>query len=245
MGWARRAHIAQLVVVALLGWQVVTGGPLLQGDRQARAWVLGHQVPALRVAATVVTVLGNARYVFPVLLVLCAALAWRRRSWELLITAAVAAAIVAVAVLTLKAGVHRPGPDPLQQPAHGGAWPSGHTLTAAVALSVVLQLAPATTPDRARYRWWAAYAVTAAVAAAMVYRNYHWVSDVVASLLLSDVLLTLSWASARALQPNPPSRPTCQEASRARTEHLGSATTRNRMAAQQGLEEAVAACSVR
>jgi membrane-associated phospholipid phosphatase len=126
-----------------------------------------------------------------VLAVTGAVLSLRRHRWEPVLTAVAAIALCAAVVLSVKVGVGRLAPN--GYPAgDGGDFPSGHTAAALVLLGTTALLLTA-----GRSRRWALGGVgvlTALVGTALVYDRFHWLSDVVGSLLIGPVLL---WAVSR------------------------------------------------
>jgi len=121
-----------------------------------------------------------------VLLVTGAVLSAVRRHWAPLLGAGWAFAICLVVVLDLKYAFARPSPGNV--PVSAGGYPSGHTAAAMTMLgSAVLLVAP---HGRARTVGLALVtAVSCLVASCMVYDRFHYLADVVASLLLSPILL--------------------------------------------------------
>ncbi|MFJ9793706.1 phosphatase PAP2 family protein [Streptomyces globosus] len=169
-----------LLGLALATWQVLASGPLLGPDERISSALVRTLPDAVteRLAD-----LGNVPVAVPVL-VLAAAYALRRGNRSGAVAAASAIALVPALVVPLKAWTARPGP---LEPWAAGYFPSGHTATAAVAYgAAALLLRP-----YARRPWPvpAALALTAATAAGLVLRGFHWPLDVLASLLLCVPLL--------------------------------------------------------
>lgn len=132
-------------------------------------------------------------------------LAVKRRSRAPVLAAGWAVTVVTVVVLDLKYAIGRDGEAHFT--ALHGQYPSGHTAAAAVLLSLAVLMA---LRGRARIAGLAAIGVlTALVGTCLVYDRYHWLSDVVASLLLTPLLLwwaLLTPAGRRAVGPkHPPS----------------------------------------
>ncbi|MCB5170054.1 phosphatase PAP2 family protein [Streptomyces bambusae] len=177
--------LAALVLFALATWQVLVSGPLLVPDERISRAVV-RTVPdhvTERLAD-----LGNIPVAVPVL-ALAMGYAYRRgRSWRAPVAAGAAMALVPAVIVPLKEWTGRPGP---LEPWASGYFPSGHTATAAVAyVGAALLVRP-----YVRHRWPvpAALLLTAATAAGLVLRGFHWPLDVAASLLLSALLLTPLW----------------------------------------------------
>ena len=94
-----------------------------------------------------------------------------------------------MSVLGLKALLGRPGPP--GSTVHGvfGYYPSGHTATALVCSATVAALLAERHPC-SRGRLAAASASwTVLVGASMVFHGFHWLSDVVAAVLLGGVIV--------------------------------------------------------
>lgn len=117
-----------------------------------------------------------------------AGLARRRRQPRTFVVAALVAVVMAVVVLSTKVAVGRPLPDG-STPDRGG-FPSGHTAAFLVCFGALALLATA------RRRTWrppllVAVAVgTVVIAAALVYDDYHWLTDTLGSIGLGISLLS-------------------------------------------------------
>ncbi|MFI1035046.1 phosphatase PAP2 family protein [Streptomyces sp. NPDC020951] len=178
------------LLFALITWQVAADGPLLGVDeRVSRALVHPDRVSEL------LADLGNVPVAVPVLVLVAAYVAGRRRAagearwWAPSVAALALLVLVPLIVVPLKEWTDRPG-TPAVPPATG-YYPSGHTATAAVAYgSAVLILLPWLRTALARRL---AVAVSAllvlTVSFGLVRRGYHWPLDVVASWCLCTVLL--------------------------------------------------------
>lgn len=189
---------ALLAVFGLVSWQVAVTGPLLAVDvalRDALAVWPGPRGP-LAAVAELGADLGAAPVAGGALAVGAGAAAVRRRSWGPVTSAALAAVAVPALALPLKEAFGRSGPDGLPLAGYAGYYPSGHTLTAAVAYGTLALL----------YAHRAPYAAPAAAAllslwsgAGLVVRGYHWLTDVVASWALAGVVLCVLAAVPRGL----------------------------------------------
>ncbi|MFI7412313.1 phosphatase PAP2 family protein [Streptomyces sp. NPDC049627] len=183
------------LLFALITWQVVADGPLLDADAAAsRALVHPDRLSEF------LADLGNAQVAVPVLAVTLfyAALRTRRLAgtdhwWLPAAAAAVLMALVPALIAPLKELIDRPG-TPVVPPATG-YYPSGHTATAAVAYgAAALLLLPWLRSASARRALLVACAaLNLGVGFGLVRRGYHWPLDVVASWCLCTVLLTLLW----------------------------------------------------
>ncbi|GAA3744013.1 phosphatase PAP2 family protein [Streptomyces tremellae] len=190
-----RATVAALyaVVFALSTWQVLVRGPLLDADERLDRAVVGHGPRAL---AEALSDLGSMPVALPVL---AAALAWAlwRGARASVVAGALTMAAVPALVVPLKIWTDRRGP--LTEAT--GYYPSGHTATAMAAYgTAALVLLPyagrrATVPVAAL--------LTAATAAGLVLRGYHWPLDVLASGALCGLLLLALAAVLRRLTDTP------------------------------------------
>ena len=185
-------RIALLVAgLLLLGEQVVFGGPIVHLDHAVQTWVRRDSFPVVGPIAQLVADLASPPFVLFLMLLLVAVAAVWRRSWQPLVAGVTCAIALAVAVLSLKYAVGRPGPT-----GQGSllAWPSGHTTTAVVASGVIARLLSV---ERRRLATMVAIAPPLMVGIALVLRNYHWTSDVLAGWLLGPLVLTVGYAVTR------------------------------------------------
>lgn len=179
------------VLLAVVTWQVVVGGPLRGADerlgrgtfRRGPAWLTEFLAD-----------LGGLPVALPVLAVVVGYAVWRGHRAR---AVAVALVVVAVPVLVmpLKLWIDRPGPLTVES----GYYPSGHTATAMVVYcGAALLLRPLA--GRGTGRAWAmpvAVVLSAATGIGLVLRGYHWPLDVLGSWLLCGMLLALLVAALR------------------------------------------------
>ncbi|MFF4762201.1 phosphatase PAP2 family protein [Streptomyces sp. NPDC001292] len=193
------------VLLALITWQVVAGGPLLDADRE-----VGHALLHPDRLSELLADLGQVQIAVPVLLAVLIQVAWRGRAagadrwWLAPLAAAVPMALVPALVVPLKAWTARPGTTVM--PPGTGYFPSGHAATAAVAYgAATLVLLPWLRTAAARRTVVALFAVLMSGASfGLVRRGYHWPLDVVASWCLSAVLLAALWLLISVLPPPGP-----------------------------------------
>ncbi|MEV5429482.1 phosphatase PAP2 family protein [Streptomyces sp. NPDC052701] len=188
------------LLFALTTWQVVAGGPLLRADaRVSRALLHPDRLSG------VLSDLGNVPVAIPVLTAALVYAARRARAtgvdrwWLPSVAAALVTALVPALVVPLKELTDRPGTPAV--PPGTGYYPSGHTVTAAVAYgAAALVLLPWLRGALARRALVAAWVVVSlGTGFGLVRHGYHWPLDVVAGWCLSAVLLTLF---ARAVGPS-------------------------------------------
>jgi membrane-associated phospholipid phosphatase len=142
--------------------------------------------------ASVITTLATPQATVPITLVVAAALAWRDRNAAALRIVAVPLMALTISVLAGKALLHRPGPAGSHLHHLLGYYPSGHTTTAVVCTGLLTRLAHAhhlgsRVPLRAAAITW-----TLLVGTSLVLHRYHWLSDVIAGLLLGILILHLT-----------------------------------------------------
>ncbi|MFE0249814.1 phosphatase PAP2 family protein [Streptomyces sp. NPDC059010] len=202
------------LLFALITWQVMADGPLVDLD-EAASRALIHPDRFAELLAD----LGNVQVAVPVLAVALVYAAWRTRRgagtdhwWLPATAAAVLMALVPALIVPLKELTDRPG-TPAVPPATG-YYPSGHTATAAIAYgAATLLLLPRLSSTYARRAVLVGCAVlNLGVGFGLVRRGYHWPLDVVASWCLCAVLLGLLWLflsrSSRRTSAGTPSRRT-------------------------------------
>ncbi|MEE1756896.1 phosphatase PAP2 family protein [Streptomyces sp. SP18CS02] len=172
----RPAFFCALLLLAVITWQVVVGGPLARLDERVGHALVGR---GSRRLAELFADLGNPQVALPALAVAMAYAVWRGRRAQALY-AGLAMALVPALVVPLKLLVERPGP----LTADTGYYPSGHTATAMVAYCGAALLA-----GRAARLMPVAVVLTVATGIGLVLRGYHWPLDVVGSCCLCVLVL--------------------------------------------------------
>nr|WP_237419420.1 phosphatase PAP2 family protein [Kitasatospora sp. SID7827] len=187
--------------MAVVSWQVAVDGPLLALDTAVRdgVWRTRHAIgsPLLNHLGVALSDLGGGLVAVPVLLACAGPAAWlarrggRPRWWVPVPVAAAAAVLVPLLVVPAKVWFARPGPygDPLAAD-QWGWYPSGHTATASIAYGTAALLLARVLPAAAG-RWLGAAAalLCLGVGAGLVWSDFHWLLDVVASWCLAGLLL--------------------------------------------------------
>lgn len=210
---------AGLAAVGLLGWffgiiveDVLGRNESVRFDLPLAQALARHTSPWLTATMKVVTVLGSTAAVVAIGFV--AAAAWRilRRDWfaaQLLgITLAGSAAVKQL----VKVMVGRPRPPVAHLVAASGwTFPSGHATSAAALWFGLATLAGQVWPSwKARARAWSvAAAIAVLVAASRLVLGVHYLTDVVAGLLLGSLSLAVTTTALTARGPDrgPRSRP--------------------------------------
>ncbi|HEU0104393.1 MAG TPA: phosphatase PAP2 family protein [Mycobacteriales bacterium] len=181
--WSRALWAGLLLV--LLGQQVVAGGPLVRLDRAIETALVPHRDNITTELAKLLSRLGDAALVVPLLVALAVAVGLRHRSWRLPLRSVALIVALTVAVLLLKDLVGRPAPHGATT--HGGAWPSGHTATATVVWGAAARLLHLRRPARL----WTAVGIPVLVGTCLVLAGYHQVGDVLAGWALGALLLAV------------------------------------------------------
>ncbi|MFD3730871.1 phosphatase PAP2 family protein [Streptomyces sp. NPDC058632] len=183
-----------VLLFALITWQVVTDGPLVDLDER-----LSRALIEPDTASEALADLGNIEVAVPLLAAALVYVAWRGRAagqgrwWLPPAAGAAAMALVPVLVVPLKEWTDRPG-TPAVPPAVG-YYPSGHTATAVVAYgaAVLLLLPLLRSPAIRRALLLLCAGLVAGASYGLVRRGYHWPLDVVAGWCLGAVLLMCLW----------------------------------------------------
>ncbi|MER5867761.1 phosphatase PAP2 family protein [Kitasatospora sp. NPDC002040] len=189
----------------MISWQVAVDGPLLEFDVATR-----NAVRSVRTALGSILLnhlgagfsdLGGPVPAMPALLLSAALAGWLelraglRRWWYPLPVAVLAGVLVPLLIVPAKTWFARPGPFgvPLS-PEQLGWYPSGHTATSAIAYGTAALLLGRTL-DRTARQW--LYGLTAlgclGVGAGLVWSDYHWLLDVLASWCLAGLVLQGLW----------------------------------------------------
>ncbi|HEX6230243.1 MAG TPA: phosphatase PAP2 family protein [Actinomycetota bacterium] len=136
----------------------------------------------LTLLARTLSVLGSGLVTIPLRAAVALWLAVRTR-WRALAVWAITWGMAEVVLASSKAFFHRGRPSGSLVGTVGSSFPSGHAVAgAATAVALVLVLMPS---GPARRRWeWAAVAFAFVMATSRVYLRAHWLSDVVAGVLL-------------------------------------------------------------
>jgi undecaprenyl-diphosphatase len=167
--------------VELAAWNAI--------DHSLDDWLASHRTELFWRPAKAAWDVADPEWVLPTTLVVSLVVAWARQQWVIAVEAAIRIGLVLATVLLLKPLLAVPGPTRDSMGAHGGAFPSGHTTTTLVC--VTLLLAWIGRPRSAAARVVVMAAAVAVVGGSAVYLHYHYVSDVVGGILLGALIATL------------------------------------------------------
>jgi membrane-associated phospholipid phosphatase len=187
-----------LVFLAGLTAGVQAGGPLVSLDQHIRAavlsraatpgwyWLIEYRLSPARVLVN----LGDSRIAVPVLLLTAVALSVRRRSPRPLAAAGLAVALLLVTVIPAKVILARPSPGlgPVA-PGGWGAFPSGHTTTGSVCYVLAVLLIAGRARRARRAAGAAAMTLSFLIGIALVWRDFHWFTDVLAGWALATLII--------------------------------------------------------
>jgi undecaprenyl-diphosphatase len=182
--WIALACLAGYAVLLVL---VATGVLVDRVDMAVRDAALAHRSQLLVDVSDAFTDVLSPTTDAVVLGLGAASLANARRSLAPFLLAAVTGWAAAVIVLACKALVGRGAPGTGDVAGH--SFPSGHTAMALVCLGALALLAAPRNRRLRRSLLAAVAVVTVLVAAALVYADFHWLSDTVASALLGVAVL--------------------------------------------------------
>jgi undecaprenyl-diphosphatase len=198
-----------VAVLAAATVNVLSNGPLVRMD----TWVWSGLHPVSRSAgwqwlggsrlapARLIVDLADPRVAIPGLLLVALAVGFRRQSLRPLVTAAVAVGLLVATVIPAKILIGRLSPGQLQLlPGHHlGAFPSGHTTTATVCYTLAALLLGSVLPASSRRVLLTALpAWFLLVGAALVWCDFHWVTDVVAGWALAAIIVSATrWLTCR------------------------------------------------
>ena len=182
-----------LVALVTLTVGVVREGRVYRLDDAVLALTPGDSAgPVLpHVLAFLVVDLATPAVGVAVVLLLAAWLSWRWRDRAPLVVAVPAVVLLTTTVLLGKAVIDRPSPGFTTVLDHGGSYPSGHTATALVCAGVLAEVVSRLRPHRRRAAWTAAAVWTLLVVLGLLWLHFHWLSDVVGSVLLGTLVLWL------------------------------------------------------
>jgi len=180
---------------------MLAGGALLDLDLAVRDWCEAHQPHVTHLLARTLVPLGSSNMLIVVALaVALATVAWTRSGRPLLPVAlawvAGNALLVPLKMLGDRAAPHSPAPDPvlLFHYPPGWSYPSGHAANSVYLVGLLVLLldrllaSAGRGPVGRRIRAVLRLAPPVLVSATFIYLGYHWLTDIVAGLLLGGFL---------------------------------------------------------
>ena len=142
------------------------------------------QLPGLRTAAGLAARLGAREVLIPLALGAGGVFSWRRRSIAPFVVVVGSYLLVAAVTGVTKSGLARPQPLPLPG-VPGRSFPSGHAAQAVVVFgALALVAAGGLSPAQRRRAFQLVGALVAVVSAALLWRQAHWLTDMVAGVTL-------------------------------------------------------------
>jgi membrane-associated phospholipid phosphatase len=188
-GWVIAGVVFLAMAGVLTGIVAATPGQVRSLDEQFLRWMLAIRTPAAISVGKVLNVVGGGTVMWIVRIAIAGALLLLRR-WRAVLVFVAAEACAELCIGPVKALVNRPRPPHSLVHVTGQSLPSGHALTAAVT-AVVLALI-LTQPGRSRlFALVAAAAWSALVGLSRTYLSAHWLTDVLAGLLIGAGWATL------------------------------------------------------
>jgi undecaprenyl-diphosphatase len=182
--------IIGLVGALAVGAKVADGWLLARWDEPVQRFVEGHRTDQLDAFFRLASRMGSTVVVLAVAALLSAIAYSRCRAVAIALVAAALARPVLEFTLKHVVGRDRPLLDPLVT-GDGYSFPSGHALAAMAVWGMVPVVVGLLTTRRGL--WWASVVVSAfmivAIAASRVYLGVHWLSDVVAGVLVGSLFL--------------------------------------------------------
>jgi undecaprenyl-diphosphatase len=173
---------------------VVTRDPLVAAGESVYHLLQQWRTPLGDRIMVILSELGDASVVVPVVVVVLAGLVWRRAWWDAFCWAA-AGAFGALALAVIKATVGMPRPSAIGAGVDAYSFPSGHATMSMVVYGFLAVLLSPTLSARLR---WISYAVAAlligGIAFSRLYLGAHWLADVAGGLGLG-----LAWVALLAL----------------------------------------------
>lgn len=203
--------LVAIIIFALLTWQVTTGGPLTRVDVAVRdglgAYTAAH--PGVWWLAQLAADIGTPWLAAVLLGVVAVVLAAERHSASPIYRAAFALFLLGVTVLFMKGLVHRPGPAGGMPTGPNGFFPSGHTASALTGYGTIALLLAAGRARAVRLLLLSALAVLGVLTGTgLLVCAYHWLTDVLASVVLSFAILWVTFPPGHgaSLEPGGPDR---------------------------------------
>lgn len=200
-----RLAVALLVGLAYVTADVVVQGPMVSVDRLVHQWDGERSLPTLRVVAWPYDHVGQRAVTVPVLLLVAGLLGRRHRTWRpvALAVAAIVGLNVVVGGMKLLVGRAQTETGDPSVLTGGIIYPSGHASNMVLTCAVLLFLLRRYAPHRYSVRLVTlAATLTALTCVDSLYIGSHWVSDLVAGLMVGGLLALGVLVADRATDPH-------------------------------------------
>jgi undecaprenyl-diphosphatase len=186
--------MACLVVFVLLTWNVVANVGLARLDPNIQAFVVRNRVGWLTEAFRVLTWLGGAAVLAPLVVAFAAIVLWRQRDLLGAFMPGTALLVTLLAKNSAKFLIGRPRPSPEFAIGSnvGSAFPSGHSADSlAVFAMLALVMAWGRTPRARRAIWGGAAIAALVIGVSRVYLGAHWMTDVLGGWALAGGIVSV------------------------------------------------------
>jgi membrane-associated phospholipid phosphatase len=177
---------------ALVTLDVFVQGPLVALDRELVRWDGEAEIPWLQSVAWPYDKLGQRSVLFPILFAVAGVVGRRHRTWRPITLSVLAVIGLNLVVGVLKLGIGRAETDTGDPSVLTGGviYPSGHSSNMVLTGGLIIYLLVRYTRNPPARRLVALVAVlTALTVATSMYIGSHWVTDLVAGLLVGGLLL--------------------------------------------------------
>ncbi|MDQ2993425.1 MAG: phosphatase PAP2 family protein [Pseudomonadota bacterium] len=188
------------ITVILLGctiYSVMHAGMITALNNPVYFLLQSFRTPLLDNIMSFITLLGERSVILPIAIAIFAWLCWRQHyraavHWLLLVL------FIVGTVLMMKVGFYFPRPHPEQVSDTRSSFPSGHTALAMAIFSfLAFLIGRELHAEQKRYPYYAAFGITLLIAFSRVYLGAHWLSDVIASILLGLICMMVMILSYR------------------------------------------------
>ena len=180
--------------LALILVDIFVEGPLTQLDKQVYSWRGNKRWPELVDVAWIYDKMGQRSVLVPILLVVAGVFARRHRTWRPVVLAMVSFLVLNVVVGAMKVGIGRAEPETgsVEVLTGGIIFPSGHASNMVLSGGLVVYLfwRYATDPPLRRLTVLVA-SLTLLTCLTSLFLGTHWLTDLVAGLLVGGLLLQL------------------------------------------------------
>jgi membrane-associated phospholipid phosphatase len=174
-------------------------------DPQFETWVAGHRIAWLSSAMQIVTWLGSAAVIVPLMLIVAAGFVARRRDWRsaALVVSTVLGATMLYNELKLVVGLPRPPVSLWIGHFSGNGFPSGHATQAAAFYGILAFVLSRRRSFRiSALIWLTAVLIAILIGASRIYLGAHCLTDVLGGYALGTAWAAVVVAANLLLQPH-------------------------------------------